>query len=147
MNNRPRQFDLQPSSGTPIYRQIVEQVHAQIAGGHLAVGSLLPSVRTVAKQSDVNPMTVSKAYSLLEIEGAVERVRGQGMRVLAPQSESSLAERMEQLQEYIEPALHRAAQLGLSQENVRSVVERILESTELPTDAAAENNPLNSSTQ
>lgn len=139
MDNQPRQFELHPSSGTPIYRQIVEQVHAQIAGGHLEVGSLLPSVRTVAKQSDINPMTVSKAYSLLETEGAVERVRGQGMRILPPQSGGTLQERKAQLLEHIEPALHRAAQLGLSQDDVRSVVEQILDSTDLPTDSVPTN--------
>ena len=66
----------------PIYRQILDQVRAQIATGRLAAGEFLPSVRQVASELTVNPMTVSKAYSLLERDGIVELVRGQGMRVV-----------------------------------------------------------------
>jgi GntR family transcriptional regulator len=71
-----------PSLGVPIYRQLIDQVRARIAGGRLAAGEFLPSVRAVAEDLQVNPMTVSKAYSILEREGVVEFVRGQGMRVV-----------------------------------------------------------------
>ena len=54
----------------------------QIATGRLTDGDFLPSVRQVAGELAVNPMTVSKAYSLLERDGAVELVRGHGMRVV-----------------------------------------------------------------
>src|SRR5438552_11881728 len=73
-----------PTSGVPIYRQLVDQIRAQIAGGHLPEDQFLPSVRQVAEELAVNPMTVSKAYSILEREGIVELVRGQGMRVKQP---------------------------------------------------------------
>src|SRR3954447_5029308 len=73
-----------PTSGVPIYRQLADQVRARVLGGRLAVGAFLPSVRQVAEHLQVNPMTVSKAYSLLEREGVVELVRGQGMRVRPP---------------------------------------------------------------
>lgn len=59
-------FSVQPSSGVPIYRQLVSQVAALAAGGQLVAGELLPSVRTVAESLSVNPMTVSKAYSQLD---------------------------------------------------------------------------------
>ena len=75
-------MNVSPTSGVPIYRQLMDQVRAQIAGGRLAPGEFLPSVRQVAEELEVNPMTVSKAYSLLEQDGVVELVRGQGMRVL-----------------------------------------------------------------
>src|SRR6476469_8563654 len=71
-----------PASGVPIYRQLIDQIRAQIAGGRLAAGAFLPSVRQVAEELEVNPMTVSKAYSILERDGVVELVRGQGMRVV-----------------------------------------------------------------
>ena len=64
-------FEIHPSSGVPIYRQLIDQVHALIAGGRLTEGDLLPSVRQVAAAAAVNPMTVSKAYSRLEAEGVV----------------------------------------------------------------------------
>jgi len=74
-------FDIAPTSATPIYRQIVEQVHRLIASGQLLPGADLPSVRAVALAHAINPMTVSKAYSLLEAEGLLVRLRGVGMVV------------------------------------------------------------------
>ncbi|QDU91703.1 HTH-type transcriptional repressor YtrA [Pirellulimonas nuda] len=126
MDAQPCQFDIRPSAGTPIYLQVVEQVHALVAGGRLRAGDLLPSVRQVAQAADVNPMTVSKAYSRLEAEGVVERVRGQGMRVLPTTGTGTAAERQLQLRELLAPALHRAAQLGLTEKQLRHVIDAIL---------------------
>ncbi|EQD64010.1 Bacterial regulatory protein GntR, HTH domain protein [mine drainage metagenome] len=70
-----------PGAPEPIYRQIVEQLRRMIAGGQLPPGELLPSVREVAGFHAINPMTVSRAYSLLESEGLLERLRGTGMAV------------------------------------------------------------------
>lgn len=61
-------------SGVPTYRQIVEQVRLQIASGRLGAGEALPSTRQLAQQLGINPMTVSKAYGLLEAEGALEQI-------------------------------------------------------------------------
>ena len=80
-----------PTSGIPIYRQLLDQLRAQILGGHRSDGDFLPSVRQVADSLQINPMTVSKAYSLLEREGVVELVRGQGMRVSAASPASARA--------------------------------------------------------
>ncbi|HEY9181810.1 MAG TPA: GntR family transcriptional regulator, partial [Gammaproteobacteria bacterium] len=73
-------FVLSPQSGIPIYRQLVTQVTRLIAGGQLAAGAELPSVRELAELHAVNPMTISKAYALLESEGLLERQRGKPMR-------------------------------------------------------------------
>ncbi len=119
-------FEIHPSSGVPIYRQLVDQVHALIAGGRLAAGDLLPSVRQVAQAAEVNPMTVSKAYSRLEADGVVERVRGQGMRVLGSLSGGTLRQRRQEFRELVAPSLHRAFQLGLDEEEVHKVLEDLL---------------------
>ncbi len=74
---------IQPNAPEPIYRQIVEQLRRLIAGGQLAAGELLPSVREVAGFHAINPMTVSRAYGLAEAEGLLERLRGKGMAVAA----------------------------------------------------------------
>jgi GntR family transcriptional regulator len=74
---------IQPAAPEPIYRQIGEQIRRLIAGGQLAPGTVLPSVREVAAAHAINPMTVSKAYSQLEAEGVLERLRGKGMVVAA----------------------------------------------------------------
>ena len=77
-------FHINPSAASPIYRQIIEQVRRQVAGGQLVVGTELPSVRSLALTHAINPMTVSKAYSILENEGLLQRQRGLAMTV-APQ--------------------------------------------------------------
>src|SRR5690606_32574162 len=76
-----RMFILNPQSGVPIYRQIQEQVRRMVASGQLQPGATLPSVRELATRHAVNPMTISKAYTLLEAEGLLERNRGKPMTV------------------------------------------------------------------
>jgi GntR family transcriptional regulator len=119
-------FELNPNSGVPIYRQIVDQVVAMVAVGTLRQGDLLPSVRQVAREAAVNPMTVSKAYSRLESDGVVRRVRGMGMEVSAPATNGTLDERKRKFREVIEPALYRARQLGLDEKQVRDVIAELL---------------------
>ena len=63
-------------SGVPVYRQLIEQVRFQVAAGLLRPGSELPSTRALSQELGVNPMTVSKAYGLLEEEGLVTRRPG-----------------------------------------------------------------------
>lgn len=74
-------YSLNAVSGTPIYRQIVDQTCQLVASGQLPPGEHLPSVRAMAADLGINPMTVSKAYSLLERDGVVTRQRGLGMVV------------------------------------------------------------------
>jgi GntR family transcriptional regulator len=120
-------FEINPTSGVPIYRQIVDQVHALVAGALLREGDLLPSVRQVASDASVNPMTVSKAYSRLETERVVRRVRGLGMQILPPSQNGSLDERKQQFRATLEPAIHRARQLGLNQKQIREVISTLLQ--------------------
>src|SRR5215475_1084005 len=94
-----RVFILTPQSGTPIYRQLLEQVRRLVASGRLAPGDELPSVRELAVEHAVNPMTISKAYALLEAEGLLERNRGKPMTVASqPRARPSASRRLEQLE-------------------------------------------------
>lgn len=127
MGESPLIFELNPNSGVPIYRQIVDQVVAMTVGGLLRPGDLLPSVRQVARDAAVNPMTVSKAYSRLESDGVVRRVRGMGMEVLAFSTNGSIEERKAKFRESIEPALQRARQLGLDHKQIREVISALLQ--------------------
>ena len=127
MAESPANFEINPTSGVPIYRQIVDQVHAMVAGGLMQEGDLLPSVRQVASDAAVNPMTVSKAYSRLEAEGVVRRARGLGMQILPPSQNGSVDERKQQFRATLEPVLHRARQLGLDQEQIREVISTLLQ--------------------
>lgn len=127
-------FDLQPSSATPIYRQIADQVARAIAGGALAAGDELPSVRVVAQQYVVNPMTVSKAYSLLEQQGFVERRRGVGMMVLARET-TATADRLALLQPALVQAAQVSQQLGISADDAIAAFQQTLAQIAPTTDA------------
>ncbi|RYY76968.1 MAG: GntR family transcriptional regulator [Gammaproteobacteria bacterium] len=85
-------FILNPQSGIPIYRQLMEQVRRMIAGGQLKAGDDLPSVRELALEHAVNPMTISKAYSILETEGLLVRQRGKPMQVATDNLQSKTKE-------------------------------------------------------
>lgn len=127
MQHGSLQFDIHPSSGVPIFRQIMEQVRAMVAGGQLAAGDLLPSVRQMAADLEINMMTVSKAYARLEAEGVLERVRGTGMRVRPDAGgNGSVAARKQELKKLVDPLVTRALQLGLTDEQVAAVVAAVL---------------------
>lgn len=113
----PLQLQVNPSLGVPIYRQIMDQVRAQVAGGRLPGGQLLPSVRQVAEHLQVNPMTVSKAYSLLRREGVLVQIRGKGVAVAAPAGDG-VRQRQEQLRPLLRAALDRAHELNLTRQQV-----------------------------
>jgi len=120
-------FRINTGSTEPIYRQLVEQVRRRVAGGQLTAGQELPSVRELAQALAVHPMTISKAYSLLEAEGLLERRRGLAMRV-APQFSraQSSASRVELLRPTLERAAAEARQLELPTAKVLQLFEQIL---------------------
>ena len=118
-------FILNPQSGTPIYRQLAEQVRRMVASGQLAAGAELPSVRELALQHAVNPMTISKAYSLLEIEGVLERQRGKPMTVAAQtRTQAPRTHRLEQLEDELDQLVLAARQLEVTQEDLIKALRR-----------------------
>ncbi|MCC7145764.1 MAG: GntR family transcriptional regulator [Phycisphaeraceae bacterium] len=123
-------FHILPTSGVPIYRQVMEQVRAAVAGGHLREGDFLPSVREVAAELAVNPMTISKAYSLLERDGVVQMVRGQGMRVAARRAVGTLRQRREALRPLLAQVAAAAYQLSLSGPEVAQMLEALMKETD-----------------
>src|ERR1035437_6877279 len=74
-------FRIEPSSGTPITRQLSEQIRARCAGGQLKPGDRLPSVRAMAAELAVNQNTVLRVYERLTAEGLLERRHGDGTYV------------------------------------------------------------------
>jgi GntR family transcriptional regulator len=118
-------FDITPTAPTPIYRQIVEQVHRMVASAQLRPGDYLPSVRAVALHHAINPMTVSKAYSLLETEGLVVRVRGLGM-VIAERGKSGKSEKAAMLRPALDAAASMARQLGMSDADALALFQTCL---------------------
>lgn len=120
-------FQINTGSTEPIYRQLVEQMRRRIASGALIAGQEIPSVRDVAQALAVHPMTISKAYSLLEAEGLLERRRGLAMRVAAQHSRAQpAADRVELLRPALERAAAEAHQLGLPTQQVLQLFTQIL---------------------
>lgn len=99
---------------TPIYRQLKDRVIGMMLDGALKAGDPLPSVRQVAAEYQLNPITVSKAYQELVDEHLVEKRRGIGMYVTDGASEKLLASERERfLREEWPAMLERIRQLGL----------------------------------
>lgn len=120
-------FSISTGSSEPIYRQLVEQTRRLVAGGQLAPGDPMPSVREIAGALAVNPMTVSKAYGILEMEGVLSRRRGLGMEVArAAASGNALADRTELLRPTLERAAMEARELELDPETVLALFSTIL---------------------
>ena len=71
-------FKLDPKTGTPFYRQILDQIRYGIASGGLSIGEQLPTVRALAVELKVNLNTVAKAYKELEIKEILETQQGTG---------------------------------------------------------------------
>ena len=106
---------------------MVDQVAHAVASGSLAAGDELPSVRAVAQLYVVNPMTVSKAYSLLELQGLVERRRGLGMVIRAGEA-AALSERLALLQPALDHAAAVSQQLGITPKQALAALKLTLES-------------------
>ncbi|HEY0954963.1 MAG TPA: GntR family transcriptional regulator [Roseateles sp.] len=125
----PVSFDIQPQLATPIYRQVVEQVQRLVAGGQLNAGDELPSVRAVAERHAINPMTVSKAYSLLEAEGLLERRRGVGM-VVAAGARPEDRDRMALLAPALQALALQARQLGITPDEAIDGLAQVFQTLE-----------------
>lgn len=92
----PIHIHVTPNDDAPIYRQVVRQVIEGVASGALAPGEQLPSLRALAQKLVVAPLTVKKAYDVLEADGVIETRRGKGTFVSAhaARSEQEATERL-----------------------------------------------------
>ncbi|MEC5399565.1 GntR family transcriptional regulator [Uliginosibacterium sp. H1] len=119
----PSRFHLDPHLPEPIYRQLMDQVRRLIVAGQLRAGDELPSVRAIAATHAVNPMTISKAYSLLEAEGVLQRNRGAAMSV-ADGADAGNEQAIDLLAPALDRVVKEAAQLGLTQAQVVAALRK-----------------------
>jgi GntR family transcriptional regulator len=124
-NTRTRfQCRLDPGSGVPAYRQIIDQVLAGIASGGLAPGDQLPTVRQLAVDLTLNPNTVVLAYRELEIRGVIETQQGTGTCISHAKPKPDEVERERQLNQLAADAAARAGQAGFT---VAEMIARLKE--------------------
>jgi GntR family transcriptional regulator len=123
----PIQFQINTGSSEPIYRQLMDQLRRRVAAGQWVAGQALPSVRELAAELTLHPMTISKAYSLLELEGLLERRRGLPMVIAAAHAKAAPGrERIEQLRPTLQRAADEARELGISAAQALSLFEKLL---------------------
>lgn len=116
-----------PSSGVPVFRQVMDQVRFHIASGLLAAGDELPPTRTLSAELGVNPMTISKAYNLLERDGVLERRPGKPLVVKALAADELDSEKLDQLRLNLADGVRAARQLGITSDEAIQVFRDLLE--------------------
>lgn len=116
-------------NGVPAYRQIMEQVKFQVASGVLPAGTELPSTRALSAELSLNPMTISKAYGLLERDGVLERRRGQTLTVRALGEDDLHAHKLAPLRQQLATAATMARQLGVTPAQALKLFRETLDSS------------------
>ena len=112
-----------PSSGVPIYLQLMEQVKHAIETGALRPGEQLPSIRPLAEELVVNPNTIAKAYRELEHEGVIELRQGAGAFVSDKAPTKKDADKLRAAQVTVAGAIEKLRSRGVTDEEIRRLVE------------------------
>ena len=122
----PPPISIDHRNGVPAYRQIMDQIKLQIATALLNPGAELPSTRALSAELALNPMTVSKAYGLLEHDGVLERRRGQTLIVSERPAATQLTAKLDPLRQHLTTAAHLARQLDVSPAQAGKLFREIL---------------------
>ena len=117
-------FRLNPSSGVPIYLQLMEQIKHAIETGALRAGDQLPTIRKLAEDLVMNPNTVVRAYRELQHEGIIELKHGSGAFI--SESVAGQARVTRKAQTIVQSALERLMSLGLTEDEARRLFENEL---------------------
>src|SRR6202789_2687105 len=115
-------FRLTPTTGQPLYLQLMEQIRHAAETGALQDGDQLPGIRTLAEELVVRPNTVVKAYSELEHEGLLELRQGSGAFVCVKRRARSLTDRVEDARRRVGYLLSELRE-ELHDEEIRRVFE------------------------
>jgi GntR family transcriptional regulator len=116
-------FRPNPSSGVPIYLQLMEQVKHSIETGALRPGEQLPGIRPLAEQLVINPNTVAKAYRELEHEGVIELRHGAGAFVSGQARARKVTEKLRAGQSIVAATVERLRKSGVTDEEIRRLFE------------------------
>jgi GntR family transcriptional regulator len=116
-------FRIDPRSGVPFYRQIIDQVKYGMARGVLKPGDQLPTVRQLAVDLSINPNTVARAYQELEIRGLVATQMGTGTFIAEVEVDISELEKQRMLDSICTELLSRAASYGLTLQDVLTCLQ------------------------
>ena len=118
---------LNHSSMVPIYEQIVRRMKDGVGSGELPAGSMLPSVRVLSAELQISALTVKKAYDRLEEEGVIVTVHGKGSFVAGNVETLVQETNRREVEQLLRRDLELARLSGLDGEEIRRMVEMILE--------------------
>lgn len=115
------------SSMVPIYEQIIDQIKTMIRKQELKQNDQLPSVRALSKELKISALTVKKAYDELEREGFTVTIHGKGSYVTAANTELMMEEQKKEVEQDLEQAILKVRRFGISDEDIKTLFELILE--------------------
>jgi GntR family transcriptional regulator len=116
-------FRTNPSSGVPIYLQLMEQVKHAVETGALRPGDQLPGIRPLAEELVINPNTVAKAYRELEHEGVIELRHGAGAFVSGQARARRMTDAIRAGQAIVSTAVEKLRARGVSDDEIRRLFE------------------------
>ncbi|MCP4216993.1 MAG: GntR family transcriptional regulator [bacterium] len=119
-------FNLTDLSGESLQSQIAGQLRAGILSGELAAGTILPSIRGLARDQKVSVVTVQRGYENLERDGLIHSRRGKGFFVSPMQARTRKKLAKEGLMDKMEPLLKKSLEEGMSPDEIREAIEKIL---------------------
>lgn len=122
-------FRIDASNGLAIYDQISRQIKFSIAHGAVRAGELIPSVRELASQLAVNPNTVARAYRDLQVDGVLEPLRGEGLRVTKGALETCRRDRQSLLKARLRGAIMECRTGGLTTDEIRVLIDEVVQDT------------------
>ncbi len=109
-------------SELPIYAQIREQIKEQILNGQIPEGTVLPSIRKLAKEVGVSVITTTRAYNELEQEGFIASMQGRGSVVLSKENDFLKEQYYLRIEEEIQTAVETAKRIGMSKEELEGIL-------------------------
>ena len=107
----------------PIYKQIIDQVKAQIIAGRLTAGDALPSMRALASQLRISVITTKRAYEELEREGYIENFLGKGCFVKSQNTDFLREETVRQTEELVAQVCKKGRLCGLTAEDLKEMID------------------------
>ncbi|MDR2760176.1 MAG: GntR family transcriptional regulator [Spirochaetaceae bacterium] len=121
--NRGISFSVDPESGFPIYRQIIQQIEYAILSGRMKPGDKLPTIRSLAIELRINPNTIVKAYGELEIRGILITQVGSGTYISDKKPIQEVDGRNRKIQEVISRFVQEMQNLGVEKEGIKKQIE------------------------
>lgn len=123
-------IDIDATSSTPIYMQIVNSIKEGIVKGLFEPGEKLPSVRDMAKMMTLNPNTVQKAYKELEREGVIVTIQGKGTFISKEYKPKKDSSKIEELKKTFRKGIIEALYMGFSKEELMAFIQGLAEEME-----------------